>query len=82
MLALALVPERVPVKMIVIRERLKIGCNVIIPTGPSATSPSRTDGSAGGGPSIAHRRDSYFDRTKDSILWSGGICPCLRCASQ
>ena len=37
-------------------------------TGTSAASLSRTDGSAGGGPSIAHRRDSYFDRIKDSIL--------------
>lgn len=29
---------------------------------------SKTDGSDGGGPSIAHRRDSYFDRMKDSTL--------------
>lgn len=31
-------------------------------------SSSKPDGSAGGGPSMAHRRDSYFDRMKDSIL--------------
>lgn len=43
---------------------------------------SSTDGSAGGGPSIAHRRVSYLDRMKDSILWSGGTCPALRWASQ
>jgi hypothetical protein len=30
--------------------------------------PSRTDGSEGVGPSMAHRRDSYFERIKDSIL--------------
>ena len=30
--------------------------------------PSRTLGSEGGGPSMAQRRDSYFDRMKDSIL--------------
>ncbi len=30
--------------------------------------PSRTEGSEGGGPSIAHLRDSYFERMKDSIL--------------
>lgn len=29
---------------------------------------SRTDGSEGGGPSMAHRRDSYFERMNDSIL--------------
>lgn len=29
---------------------------------------SRTEGSAGGGPSKAHRRDSYLERMKDSIL--------------
>lgn len=29
---------------------------------------SRTEGSAGGGPSIAQRRDSYLERIKDSIL--------------
>ena len=33
--------------------------------------PSRTDGSEGGGPSLAHRRDSYFERIKDSILLRG-----------
>jgi hypothetical protein len=32
--------------------------------GPS----SRMPGSEGGGPSRAHRRDSYFDRMNDSIL--------------
>ena len=31
---------------------------------------SSVDGSEGGGPSIAHRRDSYFERMKDSILLS------------
>ena len=31
---------------------------------------SKIDGSEGTGPSIAHRRDSYFDRMKDSILLS------------
>jgi len=30
--------------------------------------PSRTLGSGGGGPSFAHRRDSYLERMKDSIL--------------
>jgi hypothetical protein len=30
--------------------------------------PSRTLGSEGGGPSRAQRRESYFDRMKDSIL--------------
>lgn len=30
--------------------------------------PSRVAGSEGGGPSKAQRRDSYFDRMKDSIL--------------
>jgi hypothetical protein len=29
---------------------------------------SRTEGSAGGVPSKAHLRDSYFDRINDSIL--------------
>lgn len=29
---------------------------------------SRTEGSVGGGPSMAQRRDSYLDRMKDSIL--------------
>ena len=29
---------------------------------------SSVDGSDGGGPSIAHRRDSYFERMNDSIL--------------
>jgi hypothetical protein len=38
-------------------------------TGPTTIeSSSSMDGSAGGGPSIAQRRDSYFDRMKDSIL--------------
>ena len=45
-------------------------------------SSSRTEGSEGGAPSIAQRRDSYLDRMNDSILWSGGIWPALRCASQ
>ncbi len=37
--------------------------------GGSEMAPSSsTDGSLGGGPSIAHRLDSYFDRMKDSIL--------------
>lgn len=29
---------------------------------------SNVEGSAGGGPSIAHRRDSYLERIKESIL--------------
>lgn len=41
-------------------------------TGGSACSTaawlSRTEGSVGIGPSIAHRLDSYLDRMKDSIL--------------
>ena len=37
--------------------------------GASAGKPtSRTLGSGGGGPSFAHRRDSYLERMKDSIL--------------
>jgi hypothetical protein len=37
--------------------------------GGAETSPeSRTDGSSGRGPSIAHLFDSYFDRINDSIL--------------
>lgn len=35
---------------------------------PAGCPPSRTPGSEGGGPSRAQRRDSYFDRMKDSIL--------------
>ena len=34
----------------------------------SGTPSSRIEGSEGNGPSIAHRRDSYFDRMNDSIL--------------
>lgn len=66
----------------------------------SSSSPrsSRVEGSEGGGPSRAQRRDSYLERINDSILLdsgqsrviqgdndtycSGGICPSLRCASQ
>ena len=33
-----------------------------------SSADSRIDGSKGGGPSRAHRRDSYFERMKDSIL--------------
>ena len=37
--------------------------------GSSAEAPvSSTDGSAGGGPSSAHLRDSYFERMNDSIF--------------
>lgn len=35
--------------------------------------PSRTEGSEGGGPSIAHLRDSYLERMKDSILLFVGV---------
>ena len=35
---------------------------------------SRTAGSEGGGPSIAQRRDSYFERMKDSILLCVRVC--------
>lgn len=48
----------------------------------AAAPPSRTAGSDGGGPSLAHRRDSYLLRMNDSILWSAGTWPLLRCASQ
>ena len=37
------------------------GCSSVAPS-------SRIDGSEGGGPSRAHRRDSYLDRMKESIL--------------
>jgi hypothetical protein len=35
---------------------------------------SSSAGSAGGGPSIAHLRLSYFDRMNDSILLSMSAC--------
>lgn len=38
------------------------------PLEADCAGPSRTDGSEGEGPSMAHRRDSYFERIKDSIL--------------
>lgn len=37
-------------------------------TSCAACSWSRIDGSSGGGPSMAHRRDSYLERMKDSTL--------------
>jgi hypothetical protein len=36
--------------------------------GGRGDSSSKTDGSAGGGPCRAHRRDSYFERINDSTL--------------
>jgi hypothetical protein len=41
----------------------------------SSTCPSSTDGSDGGGPSIAHRRDSYLERMNESILLYQRIKP-------
>ena len=44
-----------------------------VAAGCAAPEPlSRTDGSAGGGPSSAHLRDSYLERMKDSILLGTG----------
>lgn len=37
-------------------------------TGAAADWVSRVEGSAGGGPSIAHRLDSYLERMNESIL--------------
>lgn len=36
--------------------------------GAEAASVESTEGSAGGGPSSAQRRDSYFERMNESIL--------------
>lgn len=40
----------------------------VSPLDVDCAGPSRTEGSEGRGPSIAHRRVSYFERMKDSIL--------------
>ena len=48
---------------------LRSGRNGTYETSPQTSlPPSKTDGSSGGGPSNAHRRDSYLERMKDSIL--------------
>lgn len=44
------------------------GCVAGAGEGETPAPDSRTEGSVGGGPSIAHRRDSYLERMKDSIL--------------
>lgn len=50
-------------------EDVAMGAGAGAEAGVSCTVPlSSTDGSVGGGPSIAQRRDSYFERMNESIL--------------
>lgn len=46
----------------------KSGAAAASPLDADCAGPSRMDGSEGGGPSMAHRRVSYLERIKDSIL--------------
>lgn len=77
--------ERLAVGACVGREDIDVGAGEVSKSdagseaAPGTASPlevdcagaSRTDGSEGEGPSMAHRRDSYFERINDSILLWG-----------